>query len=96
MLSPALHRLEVRPFFVKMPCPAVREGLWLSFVVDLWSFMEAFRGQSYRSLDSIQLIGNLKLRRIFTANAAGINSSGKELNLLPKQLCLPNWVESGV
>ena len=48
-----------------MPCQW-QEGIWNNLTVDLYSFMDAFKGQTYRSLDSILIGGHFKLRRIYT------------------------------
>lgn len=66
ILSPSVQKIEKKPFFVKVPSPEVKEGIWTNFVIDLYSLIEAFKGQTYRSLDFIQITGNIKLRRIFT------------------------------
>ena len=42
----------------------------MNLSVDLYSFMENFRGFTYRSLDQIILGGAFKLRRIFSMKNA--------------------------
>ncbi len=69
MLSPATHKVEVKPFFVKSPCHNFGEGVWNNLVVDLYSFIEPFKGQTYRSLDSICISGHFKLRRVYTSSS---------------------------
>ena len=69
MLSPINHKLEIKPFFVKSPGVNFKEGIWNNFTVDLYSFMEAFKGQTYRCLDNILIQGHFKLRRIYTTNS---------------------------
>jgi hypothetical protein len=68
MLSPFNNKLEIKPFFVKCPQVNFKEGIWNNFAVDLYSFMEAFKGQTYRCLDNITIMGHFKLRRIYTTN----------------------------
>jgi hypothetical protein len=55
--------------------------------------MEAFKGQTYRSLDAIQITGNIKLRKIFTTNNLLIETDTKEeqnfINLLPRNFSFP-------
>ncbi len=41
----------------------------MNFSVDLHSFINAFKGQNYRSLDAVYLTGHFKLRRIYTTNS---------------------------
>lgn len=65
MLSPNT-KLEIKPFFVKFPCSHVQEGIWNNLTIDLYSFINAFKGQTYRSLDYISITGFFKLRRIYT------------------------------
>jgi hypothetical protein len=44
--------------------------------VDMYSFMEAFKGQTYRSLDSVCISGHFKLRRIYTSTAEPVECEG--------------------
>lgn len=60
---------------MKAPCHDCTEGAWNNMVIDLYSYMEAFKGQTYRSLDSIALTGQFKLRRIFTSASEPIDCS---------------------
>lgn len=39
ILSPAANKIEVKPFFVKVPCSGFNEGYWNNFAVDLYSFI---------------------------------------------------------
>ncbi len=92
MLSPTFHKIEKKPFFVKFPCPPVNHNTWLNFCVDLYSFVEAFKGQTYRSLDLIQITGIFKLRRIFTTQhliSELSQSHENQLTLLPKNISFP-------
>lgn len=85
ILSPAVHKIEKKPFFVKFPCPPIRHGVWVNLCIDLYSFIDGFKGQTYRSLDLIQIVGNLKLRRIYTTQHEVSNSElENEIVFLPK------------
>lgn len=64
----------------------INEGIWTNFAVNLYSFMDAFKGQSYRSLDSIYITGHFKLRRIYTTNSKPI--IGDETEELIKEISL--------
>lgn len=66
MLSPNA-KIENKPFFVKYPCSHVQEGIWTNLTIDLYSFITAFKGQNYRSMDTLTISGCFKLRRIFTS-----------------------------
>lgn len=60
MLSPNNNKLEIKPFFVKSPGVNYKENVWNNFTIDLYSFMEAFKGISlYLSLNIIGI--NIKL-----------------------------------
>lgn len=48
----------------------ISEGNWISLTVDLYSFMNAFPETIYRALDSIQIRGFFKLRRIYTSKTS--------------------------
>jgi|LakMenE01Jun11ns_1017448.scaffolds.fasta_scaffold9512495_1 hypothetical protein len=74
MLSPAT-KVDNKPFFVKFPCSHVQEGLWTNLTVDLYSFIFAFKGQTYRSLDMITINGFFKLRRIYTTQEPPVASA---------------------
>lgn len=84
MLSPNV-KAETKPFFVKYPCSHVQEGIWTNLCIDLYSFIAPFKGQTYRSLDTITISGFFKLRRIFTTQeppvACSNNEETKTINL---------------
>ena len=42
--------------------------------------MDAFKGQTYRSLDSIYMTGHFKLRRIYTTNSRPYEEDAPEQN----------------
>lgn len=75
MLSPTNTKLEIKPFFVKNPNVNFKDGVWNNLSIDLYSFMEAFKGQTYRCLDNITFHGHFKLRRIYTTNSIPSNDS---------------------
>ena len=49
-----------------MPCHNYSEGVWNNMVIDCHSFIEAFKGQTFRSLDAISITGFFKIRRVYT------------------------------
>jgi hypothetical protein len=77
MLSPSTGKTEIKPFFIKTACKGYREGQWNNLVVDLYSYMEAFTGQTYRCLDSIVLTGHFKLRRIYSTTCELAEDDGE-------------------
>ena len=44
----------------------VTKGSWMFLGIDVYSFMEVFTGQTFRSLDHITVGSCCRLRRIFT------------------------------
>jgi hypothetical protein len=44
----------------------MKRAQWLNLCIDLWSFINCFKGQTYRSLEQIYLSGGHKIRKIFT------------------------------
>lgn len=73
---------------MKTPCLGFKEGAWNNLVVDLYSYMEPFKGQTYRSLDAIHLTGHFKLRRIYTATAEPMETEGENESQEIKQINL--------
>lgn len=57
---------EVKFFSVRYPLDNLERGNWLFLAFNLYSFMDIFKGQVYRSLDHITIGSNCRLRRIFT------------------------------
>lgn len=56
---------EAKYFSYRYPVEVIR-GSWLFLGIDLYSFMEAFKGQTFRALEHITVGSHCKLRRIFT------------------------------
>jgi hypothetical protein len=56
---------EAKYFSYRYPIEVSR-GSWLFLGIDLYSFMEAFKGQTFRALDHITVGSHCRLRRIFT------------------------------
>lgn len=77
ILSSAAARTELKPFFVKTPAGGFKENAWNNLCFDLYSYMAAFKGQSFRSLDAIHLAGHFRLRRIYTAAAEPLEGEGE-------------------
>lgn len=46
--------------------------------MDLWSFIAAFKGQSYRSLDQIYIHGSYQLRKIYTTKSPLADMEGED------------------
>ena len=67
ILSPSGTKTEMKPFFIKTPLSGWKENSWNNLCIDLYSYISAFKGQTFRSLDAINISGHFKLRRIYTA-----------------------------
>jgi hypothetical protein len=62
---------------VKTPCHGFKENSWNNLSIDLYSYMGAFKGQTFRSLDAIHLTGHFRLRRIYTAAGEPLEGEGE-------------------
>lgn len=61
----------------------------------MYSFIEAFKGQTYRCLDCLQIGGVFKLRRVFTSHHAFPEIYDQStVSILPKQFYYPSEVSS--
>lgn len=56
---------EGKYFSYRYPVEITR-GSWIFLGIDVFSFMEAFKGQTFRALDHITIGSTCKLKRIFT------------------------------
>ncbi len=65
MLTSSIKTLEKKYFHVKVPIDTLKRGVWLNLAVDVWSFMEGWKGSTFRSLDMIIISSPCKLRKIF-------------------------------
>ena len=88
ILSPNGTKTELKPFFVKTPLPGWKENAWNNLSIDLYSYMTAFKGQTFRSLDGIHLTGHFKLRRIYTASGEPLEGEGEGESQEAKQVNL--------
>ncbi len=57
---------EVKYFSFRYPIEHLQRGIWLFLAIDVFSFMNVFKGQTFRSLDQLTISSSCKLRRIFT------------------------------
>ncbi|CAD8166122.1 unnamed protein product [Paramecium octaurelia] len=65
VLTDSVKSLENHHFHIKSPIDHVRRGQWLNLCIDVWSFMEAFKGCTFRSIDQIIIGSPCKLRKIY-------------------------------
>jgi hypothetical protein len=62
----AVNKIDKNYFHAKIPLDMVKRGVWLNLSLDLLSFFELFKGQTFRSIDSFCVGAVCKLKRIFT------------------------------
>lgn len=65
--STAIRETNTTPLHSKVPLGLLRRDIWLNLCLDLSGFVtDTWMGQTYKSLESICLSANCRLRRIFT------------------------------
>lgn len=65
ILTDSVNSLEQHFFHIKSPIDHIRRGVWLNLCINVWSFMEGFKGCTFRTLDMIVIGSPCKLRKIF-------------------------------
>ncbi|EGR33031.1 hypothetical protein IMG5_063170 [Ichthyophthirius multifiliis] len=83
-LVSALNKIEKKFFHVKVPNDIIKHGTWMNLSIDVNSFMEVWKGQTFRSIDSVIIGSHCKLRRIFTMRSP-LFEYGEEENQLSQQ-----------
>ncbi len=78
MLSNVPGKLEKKYFHVRCHFEQIRKDIWLNLAINLYSFMAAFKGQTFRSLDQIAVGSHCRLRRIFTMKDRLIEMSNED------------------
>ncbi|XP_022107810.1 uncharacterized protein C3orf67 homolog isoform X2 [Acanthaster planci] len=67
LFSTAQKEIAATPLHAKIPLTIVKRAVWLNLCIDLVSIVsEAFRGQTYKALDSLIVCASCHLRKIFT------------------------------
>lgn len=87
MLSSSIKTLEKKLFHLKTPIDIIKRGVWLNLCIDIWSFMEGFKSQTFRTLDMIILSSPCKLRKIYSSK-----NPIDENNQAPKTANFPNSI----
>eukprot|EP00057_Strongylocentrotus_purpuratus_P012425 XP_011666899.1 PREDICTED: uncharacterized protein C3orf67 homolog [Strongylocentrotus purpuratus] len=65
--STAQKETSATPLHAKVPLTIIKRAIWLNLTVDMVSLVgEMFRGQTFKSLDTIIISACCKLRKIFT------------------------------
>ena len=62
----AVSKIDKNYFHAKIPINIIKRGIWLNLSIDLLSFFELFKGQTFRSIDNFTIGAVCKLKRIFT------------------------------
>ena len=64
-LTTVQGKQEGKYFSYRYPLQVTR-GSWLFLGIDVYSFMEAFKGQTFRALDHVAVGSTCRIRRMFT------------------------------
>ncbi|KAH6568005.1 hypothetical protein BASA60_008837 [Batrachochytrium salamandrivorans] len=89
-LSTAHKEIKSTALHCGIPLGAIKRGVWLNICLDMASLVsDNYHGQSFRSLDSIALLGIFRLRRIFTLLKQLPDTTGEEYEE-PKRILLYN------
>ncbi|XP_033105568.1 uncharacterized protein C3orf67 homolog [Anneissia japonica] len=76
VLSTSHKEVSVTPLHAKIPLAILRKAVWLNLCLDMVSFVgEAFKGQTFKSLDSITISATCKLRKIFTLKVQPLDNT---------------------
>ena len=67
-----MKEIVVNPLHCKIPIPlSLPSGKWLNLSFDILSFAsDLFKNQTFRSIDSISVTGNCRIRKVFTMKNA--------------------------
>ncbi|XP_071477950.1 protein CFAP20DC-like [Diadema antillarum] len=66
-LSTAQRETSATPLHAKVPLTIMKRAVWLNLAIDMVSLVgELFRGQTFKSLDTLLISASCKLRKIFT------------------------------
>ncbi|KAJ8326926.1 hypothetical protein QVD99_005311 [Batrachochytrium dendrobatidis] len=80
-LSSAHKEIKATALHCSIPLVVAKRGTWLNFCLDLVSLVsDNYHGQTFRSLDSITLLGNFRLRRIFTLEKQPPDTTNENYN----------------
>ncbi|XP_071960395.1 protein CFAP20DC-like [Antedon mediterranea] len=76
VLSTSHKEVSVTPLHAKIPLAILKKSVWLNLCFDMVSFVgEAFKGQTFKSLDSITISASCKLRKIFTLKTQPLDNT---------------------
>nr|CAB3227123.1 uncharacterized protein C3orf67 homolog [Phallusia mammillata] len=77
VLSTSVKDIAPTPLHAKLPLSFVKRDVWLNLCFDLVSLIsDVFPSQTFKSLESVALSGNCKVRRAFTMKNQPFDSSG--------------------
>eukprot|EP01017_Pseudomicrothorax_dubius_P044071 TRINITY_DN7415_c0_g5_i1.p1 TRINITY_DN7415_c0_g5~~TRINITY_DN7415_c0_g5_i1.p1 ORF type:complete len:627 (+),score=162.18 TRINITY_DN7415_c0_g5_i1:65-1945(+) len=74
----SVKEIDKTYFHAKIPTEVIKRGVWLNLSVDMVSFMELFKGHTFRSLELISICGTCKLRKVFTMKAPLIETGSDD------------------
>ncbi|CAD8145175.1 unnamed protein product [Paramecium pentaurelia] len=73
-LTQNCKQIEKKPFHIRYPIE-VPKNIWLNLQIDLFSFIQGWKGMTFRSLDLFVIQSPCKLRKIFTMKQADPDGS---------------------
>ncbi|CAD8076209.1 unnamed protein product [Paramecium sonneborni] len=73
-LTQNCKQIEKKPFHIRYPME-VPKNIWLNLQIDLYSFIQGWKGMTFRSLDLFVIQSPCKLRKIFTMKQADPDGS---------------------
>lgn len=77
IFSSHIKDIKVTPLHVMLPVSFIKHGVWINLCIDLHHLVSScFKNTTFKSLDSIQINGVFKLRKIFTLKDSITDTSG--------------------
>ena len=78
-ISTFQKEVKMTAFHCAIPITNLKRGVWMNLCIDLVSLLsDNFKGQAFRSLDSISLLGTFRIRRVFTLKRPPPDTTGDD------------------
>ncbi|KAI8930032.1 hypothetical protein BC831DRAFT_164348 [Entophlyctis helioformis] len=78
-ISTAHRELKVTALHCGIPLVNIKRGVWINLCLDMVSLVsDNYRGQMFRSLDGISILGTFRLRRVFTLKNQPPDTTGDD------------------
>ena len=77
LFSTSHAKLSVQPLSARIPIRALNRAQWTNYTLDMIGIInDIWRNQTFKSIDSISVGANCKLRKIFTLKSISSAQSG--------------------